>query len=78
MTQPQTTIALAYRLGSLLRILSLAGDGQQVANKTLEQSGGGEIIDMAADMAGEIIEQLELAEIEARRVEQPDGAVQAH
>jgi hypothetical protein len=62
MTRPKNTIDLAYRLGNLLQILSLAADGQQITNTTLEHSGGGDIIDLAAEMAGEIIERLELAE----------------
>lgn len=62
MTEPKTTIELAYKLESLLRILSLATDGEQIAGKTFEQCGGGAMIDMAADMAGEIIISLELAE----------------
>ena len=62
MTEPKTTIELAYKLESLLRILSLATDGEQIAGKTFEQCGGGAMIDMAADMAGEIVISLELAE----------------
>ena len=62
MTEPKTTIELAYKLESLLRILSLATDGEQIAGKIFEQCGGGAMIDMAADMAGEIIISLELAE----------------
>ena len=62
MTEPKTTIELAYKLESLLRILSLATEGEQIAGKTFEQCGGGAMIDMAADMAGEIVISLELAE----------------
>lgn len=50
----------AYDLQSLLRILSLATDGQQIAGKTFEDCGGGSVLDMAAEMAGEIVEALEV------------------
>lgn len=64
MTRPahiEDAIARAYKLESLLRILSLATDGEQVSNTTFEKSGGGSILDMGADLAGEIVEGLEIA-----------------
>jgi hypothetical protein len=55
------TIDLAYRLESLLRILSLATGRDEPGGKTFAQSGGASILDMAADMAGEIVDDLEMA-----------------
>lgn len=46
MTRPahvDAAIARAYKLESLLRILSLATDGEQISNKTFEESGGGSV-----------------------------------
>ncbi len=63
----EAAIAQAYRVESLLRILSMAVDGEQASGTTLALSGGGSIIDMAADMAGEIIEGLEVGEKDAGR-----------
>lgn len=61
MSESQATIASnkAYKLECLLRILSLASDGQQVAGRSFDQCGGGMVLDMAADMAGEIVEALD-------------------
>lgn len=62
MSGPQhigAAIERAYELQSLLRVLSLALDGEQVAKTTLDQVGGRTVMDMAADMAGEIVEGLE-------------------
>lgn len=70
MTRPahvEGAILRAYRLESLLRVMSLATDGEQISNVTFEKSGGGEIINLAAEMAGEIIEGLELGEKAATR-----------
>jgi hypothetical protein len=61
MMKNNTNIERAYQLESLLRVLSLAADGEQIAGKTFNASGGGNILDMAADMAGELVNQLELA-----------------
>jgi hypothetical protein len=59
MTATQTAIALAYQLESLLRILALATDGEQIAGRTFEGSGGGAVLELAADIAGKIVEALE-------------------
>jgi len=64
MTQPayvETAINHAYKLESLLRVLSMAVDGEQISGKTFEYVGGGSILDMAADLAGEIVNGLEYA-----------------
>jgi hypothetical protein len=61
MIKSKTAIELAFHLESLLRVLSLAAEGEQIAGKTFNASGGGNILDMAADMAGELVNQLELA-----------------
>lgn len=56
----EATIARAAKLESLLRMVSLAMDGEQIAGAGhFEKSGGGAVLDMAADMAGEIVEGLE-------------------
>lgn len=56
----QEAIDRAYKLESLLRVASLAIDGEQIAGAgRFERSGGGSILDMAANMAGEIVEGLE-------------------
>ena len=62
MMESASIIDRAYKLESLLRILTLATDGEQTAGKTFEHCGGGTVIEMAADMAGEIISALEIAE----------------
>jgi hypothetical protein len=56
----EAAIDQAYRLESLLRVMSMAVDGEQVSGTTLALSGGGSILDMAADMAGQLVEGLEL------------------
>ena len=61
MTGAQTTIDMAYKLSSLLKILSMAADGGKFDGKSFVHCGGGLILDMAADMAGEILEALEVA-----------------
>lgn len=58
----ECAIDQAYKLSSLLRVLSLAVDGEQIAGTTFAFNGGGSIIDMAANMAGEIVENLELGQ----------------
>ncbi len=58
----EAAIDRAYRIESLLRVLSLAVDGEQVSGTRLAFSGGGSILDMAADMAGELVEGLEIAD----------------
>lgn len=67
MTKDKSIINKAYNLESLLRILSLATDGEQIAGKSFEHCGGGAILDMAADMAGAIVEALERAETPPRQ-----------
>ncbi|WP_323006974.1 hypothetical protein [Pseudorhodobacter sp.] len=64
MTENNTTIERAYALVSLLQILSLATDGEQIAGKTFELSGGGKVLDMAAEMAFDILGELERAEMD--------------
>lgn len=54
-------IAQSYQLESLLRVLSLAADGEHISNMTLERAGAGSIIDLAAEMAGKITDGLELS-----------------
>lgn len=61
LVEANPTLDLAYKLRSLLQILSLAIDGEQIAGKTFEYCGGGSILDMAANMAGEIIDGIEKA-----------------
>lgn len=63
----QDTIARTYKLESLLRVLSLATEGEQLAGKTFAKSGGGAVLDMAADLAGEITDALERAEKSAAK-----------
>ena len=63
----KTTLECAYDLLSLLRCLSLAMDGQYPEGpRTLVQSGGCAVLDLAADMAGEIVDRLDLAEREVK------------
>lgn len=62
MSESATIIDRAYKLESLLRILTLATDGEQIAGKTFEHCGGGAVLEMAAEMAGEIVSALEIAE----------------
>lgn len=59
MTDAQDAVNRAYKLESLLRILSLATDGEQIAGKTFEQCGGGAVIDIAIELAGELVVHLE-------------------
>jgi hypothetical protein len=58
----------AYALESMLRILSLAADGEQIRTRGFADCGGGAVLDVAVEMAGEIVQQLEVAELAARRV----------
>lgn len=63
MSRPQhieDAISRAYRIESLLRILSMAVDGEQISGTTFTLSGGGAILDTAADMVGELAEALEV------------------
>ena len=62
MNESASIIDRAYKLESLLRILTLATDGEQIAGKTFGHCGGGAVLEMAADMAGEIVSALEIAE----------------
>lgn len=56
----EAAVDRAYKLESLLRVASLAMDGEQIAGAgRLEHIGGGAVLDMAADMAREIVEGLE-------------------
>lgn len=56
----EAAIDRAYKLESLLRIAALAMDGEQVAGAgRFEHVGGGSVLGMAADMAGEIVAGLE-------------------
>jgi hypothetical protein len=55
----QQIVRLAYQLESLLRTLSLAVDGQQTAGMSFEECGGGAVLLMAGDMAGEIAASVE-------------------
>lgn len=56
----EAAIDRAYRLESLLRIMSLAVDGEQISDATFSKAGGGSLIDLAAEMAGEISAGLEV------------------
>ncbi|WP_022705288.1 hypothetical protein [Pseudorhodobacter ferrugineus] len=62
MTKAKTTIDRAYNLMSLLKVLSLAVDGEDVAAATLGHVGGGRVLDMAAELAFDILADLERAE----------------
>tara|TARA_R110002096_G_scaffold411631_1_gene611806 strand:+ start:439 stop:639 length:201 start_codon:yes stop_codon:yes gene_type:complete len=66
MTKTKTTIDRAYDLVSLLKVLSLATDGEDVAAANLGHVGGGRVLDLAADMAFEILGELESAEMAAK------------
>lgn len=57
----EAAIENAYKLESLLRVLSLAVEGEQIAGQTFAHCGGGSVIDMAAEMAGGVIVDLEKA-----------------
>lgn len=57
----QPILNKAYDLESLLRVLGLAIDEEQICGKSLADMGGGPIMEMAADWAGEIVEHLETA-----------------
>lgn len=67
MTDAQDAVSLAYKLESLLTILSLATDGEQIAGKTFEQCGGGTVIGMAIEMMRELVGHLEGNEARARK-----------
>lgn len=56
----EVAIDQANNLESLLRCLSLAVDGEQIAGITFSNSGGGSMIDLAAKMASEIVKGLEI------------------
>jgi len=52
----------AYTLESLLRVAALAMEGEQVAGAgRFEHVGGGSVLAMAADIAAEIVTELEVA-----------------
>jgi len=61
MSEAPNTIERAYMLESLLRVLSLAACSDQMG-RNLEQCGGGLVLDMAAEIAGEIVSDLERAQ----------------
>jgi hypothetical protein len=63
MTAQKTTIGRVYDLVSLLRIASMAIDGEQNAGKSFEAVGGGNVLDMAAELAFDILGELERAEM---------------
>lgn len=56
----EKAIAIGYKLHSLLGVLSQAADGEQITGESLAKCGGGTVIEMAGEMAGEIIEGLEI------------------
>ena len=62
MSKSATIIDRAYKLESLLRVLALATESEETSGKTFQQSGGGAILELAAEMAGEIVNSLEKAE----------------
>lgn len=58
--QIESVIDRAYKLESLLRVAALAIEGEQVAGAgRFEHIGGGSVLSMAVDMAGEIVTGLE-------------------
>lgn len=59
--QDHPALHRAYQLESLLRVLSRASDGAAISGVTFEQAGGGAVLDMAADLAGQIVNDLETA-----------------
>lgn len=64
----EAAIANAYKLESLLRVMSLATDSTQINSRiTFEKSGGGAVLEMASEMAGEIVETPEMGKREATR-----------
>ena len=66
MTKDKTSVDKAYDLMSLLKVLSLAVDGEEISASTLGQIGGGRVLDMAAELSYEILADLERAEIASR------------
>jgi hypothetical protein len=66
MIKSKTPVDRAHDLYSLLRVLSLAVDGEQIAGLTFNASGGGRLLDMAAGLAFDILGDLERAEMRAR------------
>ena len=65
MTKTRSATDRAYDLHALLRVLSMALDGEENAAETLGHIGGGRVLDMAAEMAFELLADLERAEIAA-------------
>jgi hypothetical protein len=47
---------MAYQLQCLMRVLSLAVQGQDAAGLSFEQCGGSTVLELAGDMAGELAE----------------------
>jgi len=58
----RTTVERTYDLVALLKVLSMAVDGEQISGNTLEHIGGGNVLDMAAELAFGILGDLERAE----------------
>ncbi|QCO56955.1 hypothetical protein EOK75_14235 (plasmid) [Pseudorhodobacter turbinis] len=63
MSKEKSTADRAADLVSLLKVLSLAVDGEDVAAATLGHVGGGRVLDMASELAFDILGDLERAEM---------------
>lgn len=55
----ESAIKKAYRLSALLDIAALAVESEQTLGPAFEKRGGRLVMEMAAEMAGEIVDGLE-------------------
>lgn len=64
MSQVQIDTALdqAHTVESLLRVMSMAIDGEQICATSFADNGGGRLIDMSIQMMGDLIGKIEALE----------------
>jgi hypothetical protein len=52
----------AHKVESILRVMSMAIDGEQICATSFTENGGGSLIDLTIEMMGELIEKIHVLE----------------
>ncbi|MGR3477400.1 hypothetical protein [Sulfitobacter sp.] len=57
-----TPLAQAEKVEAMLRVMSMAIDGEQICATSFADNGGGRLVDMMIEIMGDLIEKIEALE----------------
>jgi hypothetical protein len=68
-----TPLDQAQKVEAMLRIMSMAIDGEQICATSFADNGGGRLIDMMIELMGDLIKKVEEMEVSLKRVSVDNG-----